>query len=191
MPDAKRIVIRIKKGTDGRNALTCTRADGTTTWQRQQGGQAAFFPKHDLTHYAVETALGLRRGFYGLVAAGWEFSDFGSPWPRGKLPPEANISEMIVGFFDLERSTGEPGSARDLNQMLAEYCAENGLPPKRQLTEEDVARVRATRAKLFEQWDAVEPGGALEVVFDIEAQENIGQGMGLIPGDIEYQSRGP
>ena len=110
MPDAQRIVIRIKKGTDGRTALSCTRADGTTTWQRQQGGQAAFFPKHDLTHYAVETALGLRQGFYGLVSAGWDFSDFGSPWPRGKLPPEANISEMIVGFFDLERSSG---GARD------------------------------------------------------------------------------
>ena len=54
------MVIRIKKGKDGRVALSCTRADGTTTWQRQEGGQAAFFPKHDLTHYAVETALGLR-----------------------------------------------------------------------------------------------------------------------------------
>ena len=93
MPDAQRMVIRIKKGTDGRTALSCTRADGTTTWQRQQGGQAAFFPKHDLTHYAVETTLGLRQGFYGLVSTGWDFSDFGSPWPRGKLPPEASVSE--------------------------------------------------------------------------------------------------
>ncbi len=109
MPDAQRIVIRIKKGTDGRTALSCTRPDGTTTWQRQHGGQAAFFPKHDLTHYAVETTLGLRQGFYGLVSAGWDFSDFGSPWPRGKLPPEASVSEATVGFFDLERAT-EAGS---------------------------------------------------------------------------------
>lgn len=63
MPDAQRIVIRIKKGTDGRTTLSCTRADRTTTWQRQEGGQAAFFPKHDLTHCAVETALGQRGGF--------------------------------------------------------------------------------------------------------------------------------
>lgn len=168
MSDAQRIVIRIKKGTDGRAALSCTRADGTATWQLQEGGQAAFFPRHDLTHYAVETALGLRLGFYGLVSAGWDLSDFGSPWPRGKLPLEANISEMIVGFFDLERSTGERGTARDLNRMLSEYCNQNGLPQEQPLTEDDVGRVRAMRAELFARWDAVEPGQALEVVFDTE-----------------------
>jgi len=171
MPDPQRIVIRIKKGTDGRNSLSCTRADGTTTWQRQQGGQAAFFPKHDLTHYAVETALGLAQGFYGLVAAGWDFSDFGSPWPRGKLPPEANISEMIVGFFDFERSSGERGTASELNRTLADFCVDNGLPPRRQLSDDDLARVRAKRAEVFSRWDTLEPGNALEVVFDLGAPE--------------------
>jgi hypothetical protein len=166
MADAQRIVIRIKKGKDGRTALSCTRADGTTTWQRQLGAQAAFFPKHDLTHCAVESALRLRQGFYGLVSAGWDFSDFGSPWPRGKLPPEANIAEMIVGFFDLERRTGERGTIRDLNRMLAEYCTENGLLAQFQFTEDDLARVRAKRAELFAQWDAVLPGNALQVVFE-------------------------
>ncbi len=166
MPDAQRIVIRIKKGKDGRTALSCTRADGTTTWQRQLGAQAVFFPKHDLTHCAVETTLGLRQGFYGLVSAGWDFSDFGSPWPRGKIPPEANISEMIVGFFDLERRIGEHGIAAELNQELADYCAENGLHAQFQFTEDDLARVRAKRAELFAQWDAVLPGDSLEVVFD-------------------------
>src|ERR1700737_2708676 len=109
MPEAQRIVIRIKKGRDGRTPRGCTRADGTTTWQRQEGAQATFFPKHDLTHYAVETALGHREGFYGLVSAGWDFSDFGSPWPRGRLPVEASISEMIVGLFDLGGPMGERG----------------------------------------------------------------------------------
>jgi hypothetical protein len=171
MPGAQRIIIRIKKGTDGRNSLSCTRADGTTTWQRQQGGQAAFFPKHDLTHYAVETALGFHQGFYGLVSAGWDFSDFGSPWPRGKLPPEANISEMIVGFFDLERSSGERGTAGELNRTLVDFCADNHVPPWRQLSEDDLAEVRAKRAEAFARWDAVEPGNALEVEFDLGAPE--------------------
>src|ERR1700730_11229516 len=111
MPDSQRIVIRIKKKTDGHTALSCIRADGTTTWQRQEGAQATFFPKHDLTHYAVETVLGHRQGFYGLVLAGWDFSDFGSPWRRGRLPVEASISEMIVGVLDLERRIGERPSA--------------------------------------------------------------------------------
>jgi hypothetical protein len=174
MPDTQRIVIRIKKDKDGRTALSCTRADGTTTWQRQQGAVAAFFPKHDLTHYAVETVLGQRQGFYGLVSAGWDFSDFGTPWPRGKLPLEAIISEMIVGFFDVERRIGERGPAEDLNRQLAEHCTENDLPPERRLTEDDLARVREKRAELFARWDAVEPGKTLELPFELDPSESDG-----------------
>jgi hypothetical protein len=167
MADAQRIVIRIKKGKDGRTALSCTRADGTTTWQRQEGAQATFFPKHDLTHYAVETALCHRQGFYGLVSAGWDFSDFGSPWPRGRLPVEASISEMIVGALDVERRTGERASADELNQRLAEYSVENGLSRQPQLTEADLARVREKRAEVFAKWEAVQPGAALEIPFEV------------------------
>jgi hypothetical protein len=159
------IVIRIKKGADGRTSLSCTRADGTTTWQRQQGQQAAFFPRHDLTHYAVETALAQRQGFYGLVAAGWDFSDFGSPWPCGKLPAEANISEIIVGLFDVERRIGERATAEQVNTSVAEYCTEAGLP-QREFTEEDLDRVRQKRAELFVKWDAVPLGDALELPFE-------------------------
>jgi len=174
MPDAQPIVIRIKKGTDGRTALSCIRADGTTTWQRQEGAQATFFPKHDLTHYAVETALGHRQGFYGLVSAGWDFSDFGNPWPRGRLPAEANISEMIVGVLDIERRTGEPASARELNQRLADYATENALPQPHEVAEEDLEKVRRTRAEVFAKWDAVPPGDALEIPFEV-AHANLHQ----------------
>src|SRR3954465_14271853 len=131
------LTVRMKKGTDGRTTLTCTRRDGTTTWQRQEGGQAAFFPRHDLTHLAVESTLGHRRGFYGLVAEGWDLSDFGTPWPRGKLPPEANLTEMIVGFFDQERSSGVLGSSEDLNALIAIFTREPGLPPASALNDSD------------------------------------------------------
>ena len=55
MPD---LIIRIKKKTDGEAALTCERADGSVTWQRQEGQLGRFFPLHDLTHFAVESVLG-------------------------------------------------------------------------------------------------------------------------------------
>ena len=167
MHRAKSMVIRIKKGKDGRTALSCIRADGTTTWQRQEGGQAAFFPRHDLTHYAVETTLGLREGFYALVASGWDFTDFGRPWPRGPLSPKANISELIVGAFDFERRSGELATAREINQKVDEYCREKSLSDCPQVTEDDVARVRAKRAELFAMWEAVQPGDALEIPFEI------------------------
>ena len=67
--------VELTKRADGGAVLRCTRADGSVTWQRQEGRQAAFFPLHDLTHHAVETTLGYRRGFLGLVADGWELAD--------------------------------------------------------------------------------------------------------------------
>ena len=160
------LVIRIKKGADGRTALTCTRADGSTTWQRQEGAQAGFFPRHDLTHYAVETVFGHRQGFYGLVAEGWDLSDFGTPWPRGKLPNAANLSEIIVGFFDRERASGQLGTAEEINEEIAKFCGEHGLPVPDRLTESDLSRVRKMRGELFAKWEAVQPGGTLELRFN-------------------------
>jgi hypothetical protein len=165
MSDAARLTIRIKKNPDGRVSLSCTRADGSTTWQRQKGKQAAFFPRHDLTHYAVETVLGHAQGFYGLVAGGWDLSDFGTPWPRGRLPALAGLTEMIVGFFDLERSSGELGTAKDLNEIISQFYRDNSLTAPQPLTDEDLDRVRQKRGELFAKWDAVKPGDALELPF--------------------------
>ncbi|MFL5571737.1 MAG: hypothetical protein ACJ772_14280 [Gemmatimonadaceae bacterium] len=166
MLNARGTTIRIKKNADGRTSLSCTRPDGTTTWQRQEGGQARFFPRHDLTHYAVESVLGIRNGFYGLVASGWDLSDFGTPWPRGRIPPEANIAEIIVGFLDRERAGSDRATADELNAALANYRAENSLTTDVVVTEDDLSRIRAKRAELFVQWAAIEPGDALEVTFE-------------------------
>ena len=169
MTDA-RLTIRIKKHADGSAALSCTRRGGSVTWQRQQGAQGRFFPLHDLTHYAVETVLRHARGFYGMVASGWDISDFGAPWPRGRIPADADPSELIVGFLDTERASGTRWTAADFNDKTALYYAEHNLattPPT--LTDDDLARVRQRRAQLFAEWDAVPPGGTLELTFDVGA----------------------
>jgi hypothetical protein len=114
----------------------------------------------------VETVLRHSSGFYGLVAAGWDLADFGTPWPRGPLPKDANISEIIVGFFDRERASGQMGSAEEINDELAQFSDENGLPVPVELTEDDLSRVRKRRGELFLQWDAVRPGDSLELSFD-------------------------
>jgi hypothetical protein len=160
------MVIRIKKGADGRTSLSCTRADGTSTWQRQEGARASFFPRHDLTHYAVETVLGRPLGFYSLVAAGWDLSDFGTPWPRGKLPKDANLTEMIVSFFDRERASGQMATAEELNAQLVTYCEENGIEAPEEFTEQSLSLVRQKRGEVFAQWEALPLGDVLELRFD-------------------------
>jgi len=160
------LTIRLKKNADGGSSLTCTRADGSVTWQRLRTEQAAFFPRHDLTHFAVETVLGQRNGFYGLLAAGWDLSDFGTPWPRGKVPPEADVSESIVGFLDIERATGERADADQLNELIATRCAERGCSAPAPITPEELQAVRRRRGELFAQWDAIPAGECLELVYD-------------------------
>ncbi len=161
------LTIRLKKQREGSAALTCTRPDGTVTWQRQEGGRAVFFALHDLTHYAVETILGHRRGFFGLVAAGWDFSDFGAPWPRGPIPADADPAELIVGFLDAERASGAEWIAAELHEQAAQFYAGLGLSTGAPvLTGEELLRIRALRRDLFAGWDALPPGEAPELPFD-------------------------
>ena len=155
------LTIRIKKKPDGSAALSCQRADGSMTWQRQTGPQGAFFPLHDLTHYAVETELGLEQAFFGLVAAGWGFDDFGHPWPRGPVPGEAGRAELIVGFLDTERAAGAAWTAGEFNEGAARH--EHGADVR--LTDTELHRIRTTRHALFDRWRALPPGETLELSF--------------------------
>jgi hypothetical protein len=157
------LLIRIKKKKDGDAALSCVRADGTVTWQRQEGARGRFFPLHDLTHYAVETVLGHRRGFYGLLADGWDIGDFGAPWPKGPIPTDMDPSEAIVGLLDAERYQGirmSVASLRELSHGPAMRSATVGL------TDADLDAVRRLRAELFARWDALPAGETLELPFD-------------------------
>jgi hypothetical protein len=160
------LLIRIKKIRGGSAALSCVRADGSTTWQRQEGSHARFFPYHDLTHYAVETTLGHRRGFYGLVAEGWDFSDFGTPWPRGPIPADADPSELIVGFLDAERASGRAWTTEEFNTAIAQFYASYGATGGFELTESDLLRIRAVARQLFDRWEELPAGEALELPFD-------------------------
>lgn len=160
--------IRIKKNRDGTAALSCTRADGSVTWQKQRGQQALFFPRHDLTHYAVETVLGHRRGFYGLVADGWDMSDFGTPWPRGSMPADADPSELIVGFLDAERAGNVRWTAADLNEKVSLYFDTHYIVATFNITDDELMQIRKRRAELFAMWEAVPPGEALELPFQVQ-----------------------
>lgn len=164
---APALIIAIKKKTDGSAALSCRRADGSVTWQRQDGLQGRFFPLHDLTHYAVETVLGCSHAFYGLVARGWDLGDFGKPWPRGPLPGEAGGAELIVGFLDAERAGGVRWSAEDFNAKAAAYGAQHGGGPYPVLEEADLDRIRARRQELFALWRALPAGETLELPFEM------------------------
>lgn len=160
------MLVRFEKKNDGTSVFCCVRADDTSTWQRRQDG---FFPFHDLSHYAVETTLGLRLGFLGLLSRGWDIEDFGSPWPRGPLPPEsaadASLAECLAGALDGERANSLHLDTEELNAQLATYFSQNGMTFQRPLTSEEFQRVRETARDLWEQWRNLAPGKRMEMTF--------------------------
>jgi hypothetical protein len=160
------VIIEFNKRVDGRVVLKCVRADGSVTWQRQDDNHAAFFPLHDLTHYAVETELGLRRGFFGLIAEGWEIAETTGKTARGPLPNEALEVEYLVSAFSAERSGGAVATADEFNQLAATFARAKGMSAPRKLSEEDLARVRFRFGELATQWRNLPPGKILELPFD-------------------------
>jgi hypothetical protein len=169
-PTGSMVSIQFKKRADGAAALSCTRANGTATWQRQQGVSAKFFPKHDLTHFAVESVLRVRDGFYGLIAQGWDIEDFGTPWPRGRLPEPAEIVELIVGMLDLERATASRYSAAEYREKVAAWYSARGVAREIALEDDQLASIRKVRDELFARLDATAPGESLKLEFVLPEQ---------------------
>ena len=160
--------IRLKRHSDGSASITLTRADGSVTWQRQRGSLALVFPSHDLTHYAIEQTLSYPAGFYGLVADGWDVSDFAFPWPRGPIPAQAREVEMVVGLFDGERRDRAHWDSAGFNaqlQQLATCGKFAGSLVPRTMSDDDLERVRAVRTALLARWGATPSGNVLELEF--------------------------
>jgi hypothetical protein len=159
------LIIEFTKRADGRTILRCVRDDGSTTWQRVDDNQAAFFPLHDLTHYAVETELGFRRGFFGLIAEGWEIAETTGKSERGALPNEALEVEYLVSAFSADRASRAATTADAFNELGATFARAKRMPDPRQLSDEELWRVRSRFNELATKWKALACGATMELRF--------------------------
>ena len=150
--------IEIAKRADGTGVLRCTRDDGSVTWQKRER-HGAYFALHDLTHFAVETSLGYQRGFFGLIAEGWDIADTSGKGSRGPLPEQAFEVERIVGVFDSERASSVLWTAEEFKEF-----------GPRALSDAEIGKVRAARAALFEKWSEVSSGQTLNLEFNVPAK---------------------
>lgn len=150
--------ILFSKPADGSTVLRCIRENGSETWQKQDR-HAAFLVPHDLTHLAVESVLGIRQGFFGLIASGWEIAETDGKSKRGELPAEAIDAEFLVGTFDTERAGPVLWTAAEFNESMGVRGS------ARPVTDEEIAEVRKRRSQLFARWAAIESGGILELTF--------------------------
>ncbi|HVU18877.1 MAG TPA: hypothetical protein VHD32_18375 [Candidatus Didemnitutus sp.] len=156
--------IEIRKSATGAARLTVTRADGT--WTAGRLGQGGFGAVHDLAHFVVETTLGRRDGFYGLLEQGWNISDFERPGAARDISDEAIAIECIVGQLTNLVLTGPEVDLTEFNWLVAE--AIRGARPSAIIPTIDSSRFTEMQRSLSEKvaaWRAIKPGDALQFEF--------------------------
>ena len=163
--------ITITKGRDD-DRLDIQRADGSQVSTR--------FPHkgpipHDFVHCAVEGELAMRRGFWGLVAAGHhpdEIQEMAklaghASSKRAEVPAdhfvEAIQAERIVEAFEADFWSGGKGDPADVAYMAESGCAQSLVPSADALDETAVVRIRNRLADFAAQWSRLKAGEFLTV----------------------------
>ena len=137
------------------DTLTCTRDDGSVTWTQLHRG----FVHHDFAHYVVETTLGFKNAFFGLVAKGHDIPDFSEATATRpfEIPQEAMDTEPIVSLLQAEVWNGE--TVHD--GLFREHCTSLAV----NVTDAQLTRMRQRLCNLLQHWQGLQPGESLKLQF--------------------------
>ncbi len=144
------------------------RADGSTARFRiPRKGPIS----HDIVHYCVESALGMRNGFWGMVAQGEDpgaIADLvkagGHASAKRAVVPDASLVELLqaerlVECFEAESWSGGEDDAGLVAMAKAGWKASH-VPPLA-LTAGEIAAIRAKLAEYGRRWRALADREAL------------------------------
>jgi hypothetical protein len=154
---------------------------------------------HDLVHLVVESAFGLRKGFWGRVDAGADPARINDEANRmggadkyrgfGDDRREILLAEALAAgpWFDAEIADEGVGAE------IAEGAKRFGVEVDRPIGAARVGEVRALLGRLREAWRAIEGKGTIELRFDAEDPERGFAAMysansGLWDGPVERSS---
>ena len=144
------------KRRNNQASLHCTRADGSETWSKTKHPAMVY---HDLIHYVVETELGFRQAFYGLVAAGHDIRSFGLPRAQrpdalkpDNLPQEAHQTEILVGLLQTIGADSTPYT--HFVALLVEVCLQKEVPPP-SLSDPQLKTIRTRIAQRWHRWQTL------------------------------------
>jgi hypothetical protein len=159
------LTFRIKKRLDAHAVLVLVREDGSST-SGSIGPPSGYGPVHDLAHYVVERTLGLSEGFLGLVASGWEITDFEKKGTARRLPAEAVLAEVAAGEISRQAMMWQWSSAGDyawaVETTVRESQPEYTLPA---ITHDTFEGMRVELLQLRQRWNELTPGETLELTF--------------------------
>jgi hypothetical protein len=135
------------KISDEKHAVTITRADGTS---ESVEVETRGFLRHDLAHFAIESELPIRKGFWGCVASGASLAG------GGVGGSEARLAESLAGPIQtLFRMDAGPAAYAE---VLAGVSATSG-------GQDLAARVHERVRQLRGHWKGTPYGGQMELVW--------------------------
>ena len=157
--------IVLTKKADKPHVLTCRRDDGSETWFQASHANADFFAAHDLSHYALESELGYRSAFYGMVASGRDLNDFGS---QGGAPDTRSYSQEALWAENMANlmllCLREGNSYEEFQSMLNINYESNpeGTPP---VSEKQYRAIQEKLRDLLKKWKALPANESLTLEF--------------------------
>ena len=155
------LTIHLTRNGDGTASLTLIRAPGGTV-QLPLGPANGFGPAHDLALYAVETALGLRRGFYGLAADGVAIGHLHIA-PGASTAEEVVLADAVAGVLARE-AFGQLLATDGFNfEVGAGVAARRSGVRVPALPETLIGQLRTVFAALRRRGEAVVPGEPMEL----------------------------
>jgi len=118
---------------------------------------------HELVHFAVEEALGLR-GFVREIAAGRTSEDI-----LESLEVEVVQTEALTNALQYELLGLAEVSNAEVRRAANEQCDRHGVP-RIELTGRELEATRARLRELNERWAGLAPGEVLELTLAPEAR---------------------
>ena len=127
---------------------------------------------HDFVHYAVESELGFRRGFWGLVESGHhpqEVQEIAkaaghASAKRAQVPSDDFVdaiqAERIVEAFEADHWSGGTGDPAGIIHMANVGCEQSFVRPA-PMDELAVERIRSRIADFMGRWSALAPGESI------------------------------
>lgn len=168
--------LRLKRLDERRYETVITRLDGVTYHVKGVGHMATM--PHDLAHFVIEKALGIRQGFWGSVADGAVFGSLthvsgrrrsrAAERSNGLLKANKDIltaTENLVGLFNQAFEEGLGPESPELRERLGRYL---WIPPghqPRQFTNAEIVAVCSGWKEMLNLWQELPIGGTLELVW--------------------------
>ena len=155
--------IQIKKRSNRKHVISYLRDGLETYWIEADN----FLVLHDLCHFAIETTLGYKTAFWGLIASGINPNVFENKEKRDalELSNEAWYAEHLANLFLIEYMQGRFENINEIfKQCMLEHSSNVAM---KQFSDTEIKAIRISIDQVIEKWKNIEDDNLLSLEFTI------------------------